>query len=147
MTCLECKRTLNPLEQEISISTFGTALCKRHQTRLKKLIATNQTPMEAIQLYYGLKREGINPMLEWWDGKKHVDIAISRVKLNIEIDVKNKMITHDQAMKDLEEASNSFKQGFTTIRIPHILVRCYLEDTIKNIMGIVDGLKKNIKVI
>ncbi|PCE64035.1 hypothetical protein [Sediminicola luteus] len=147
MTCIECKKSLSREEQEVSVHSYGVALCNRHQNRLQKLKEHNNTPMEAIQLYYGLKREGLNPMLEWYDGKRHVDIALSRVKLNIEIDTDYRTITHEQAMRDLEDASNSFKNGFTTLRIPHILVRCYLEDTIKNIMDIVAGLKKNIKAI
>jgi len=45
---------------------------------MEKLINQNGTPIEAIQLYYGLKEVGVNAMLEWWDGKKSIDIAISR---------------------------------------------------------------------
>src|SRR5690606_12405193 len=105
------------------------------------------TPKEAILLYYGLKEAGIVPMLEWWDGKKSVDIAISRVKLNIEIDTEYHTITHEQAINDLEEAMHSFKSGFTTIRIPHVLIKYYLKETVNNILGIVEGLKANIKAI
>jgi very-short-patch-repair endonuclease len=112
-----------------------------------KLVEKNNTPIEAIQLYYGLKAVGINPMLEWWDGKKFIDIAISRVKLNIEIDVEYHMLTHEQAINDLERTMHSFKNGFTTIRIPHVLIKHYLKETVNNILGIMEGLKANIKVI
>ena len=86
-------------------------------------------------------------MIEWWDGKKSIDIAISRVKLNIEIDTEYHMLTHEQAINDLEETMHSFKNGFTTIRIPHDLVTYYLKDTVDNILGIMEGLKANIKAI
>ncbi|MEE9364364.1 MAG: hypothetical protein V3U92_17315 [Cellulophaga sp.] len=114
---------------------------------MNKIIENNGTSKEAIQLYYGLREAGLNPMLEWWDGKKSVDIAISRVKLNIEIDTEYHMISHDQAINDLEETMHSFKNGFTTIRIPHVLVKHYLEETVNNISGIIKGLKENVKVI
>ena len=86
-------------------------------------------------------------MLEWWDGKKSVDVAISRVKLNIEIDTEYSMMTHEQAINDLEEAMHSFKNGFTTIRIPHVVIKYYLNETVNNILGIMEGLKANIKAI
>ena len=126
---------------------LGVELCEKHQTRMVKLIKKNNTPVEAIQLYYGLKEAGVKTMLEWWDGKKSVDIAISRVKLNIEIDAEYHMLTHDQAINDLERTMHSFKNGFTTIRIPHVLIKHYLKETVNNILGIMEGLKANIKVI
>ena len=129
------------------MDSLGVELCSKHQGRMERLVEKNDTPMEAIQLYYGLKEAGVNAMLEWWDGKKSVDIAISRVKLNIEIDTEYHMLTHEQAISDLEEAMHSFKNGFTTIRIPHILIRHYLKETVNNIIGIMEGLRANIKAI
>ncbi|NHF59838.1 hypothetical protein FK220_010840 [Flavobacteriaceae bacterium TP-CH-4] len=147
MTCLECNKELSYLDHRNAMDSLGVELCAKHQERMERLVEKNNTPMEAIQLYYGLKEAGVQAMLEWWDGKKSVDIAISRVKLNIEIDVEYHMLTHEQAMNDLEEAMHSFKNGFTTIRIPHILIRHYLKETVHNILGIMEGLKANIKAI
>ena len=129
------------------MDSFGVELCDQHKTRLEKLIRLNKTPVEAIRLYYGLKNAGVSPMLEWWDGNKSIDIAISRVKLNIEIDTDYQMMTHEQAMNNLEEAMHSFQNGFTTIRIPHTLIRHYLSETVSSVLGIIEGLKVNIKVV
>ncbi|MEZ4970699.1 MAG: hypothetical protein R2814_13780 [Flavobacteriaceae bacterium] len=147
MTCLDCNKELDHHDHKSAMELLGLALCTKHKDRMEKLIKLNRTPKEAIQLYYGLKKAGVNPMLEWWDGKKSVDIAISRVKLNIEIDTEYHSITHEQAINDLEEAMHSFKNGFTTIRIPHILIKYYLKETVDNILGIMQGLKANIKVL
>lgn len=147
MTCLECKKELSYIDHRNSMENFGVELCAQHQSRMDKLRRKENTSLEAIQLYYGLKAAGVNPMLEWWDGKKSVDIAISRVKLNIEIDAEYHMITHDQAINDLEETMYSFKNGFTTIRIPHILIKHYLKETVNNVLGIMEGLRANIKAI
>ncbi|MET1259537.1 hypothetical protein ABV409_09345 [Flagellimonas sp. DF-77] len=147
MTCKDCEKHIGKEENEHSKSTLGVPLCERHTKLIKKVILENGTSLETIQLYYALKEAGANPMLEWWDGTKSIDIAISRVKLNIEIDTEYQMITHEQAILDLEEAMHSFKNGFTTIRIPHIVVKYYLNDTVKNILGIIQGLKANLKVI
>ncbi|MEZ4811843.1 MAG: hypothetical protein R2819_15915 [Allomuricauda sp.] len=147
MTCKDCDKSIGNLQYKASKDSLGVELCERHTLLIKKVILDNNTPLEAIQLFYALKEAGANPMLEWWDGKKSVDIAISRVKLNIEIDKDYNMITHEQAINDLEEAMHSFKNGFTTVRIPHLAVKYYLEETVQNILGIIAGLKANIRAI
>jgi len=147
MNCLECNKKLEYLDHKRSMDSLELELCEPHRIRMEKLIEQNDTPLEAIHLYYGLKSEGVTAMLEWWDGKKSVDIAISRVKLNIIIDCEYQMMTHDQAINNLEETMHSFKNGFTTIRIPHVLIKHYLKETVQNIMGIMEGLRANIKAI
>ena len=147
MTCKECGKNIGRSEQEASYDVLGVPLCTRHLKLIKRIILNNNTPLEAIQLYYALRAKGAQPMLEWWDGNKSVDIAFSRVKLNIEIDTDYNLITHEQALKDLEESMHSFKNGFTTVRIPHLTVKYYLDDTVQNILDIISSLKNNIKVI
>jgi len=147
MICQECGKTIGSAEYKASYNILGVALCKRHTRLIKRIMLNNDTPLEAIHLFYALKERGAHPMLEWWDGKKSVDIAFSRVKLNIEIDDNYNLITHEQALKDLEESMHSFKNGFTTIRIPHLAIKYYLEDTVQNVFEIISSLKTNIKAI
>lgn len=147
MTCLECNKELSYLDHRAAMDRFGVELCKTHLTRLERLVKTQNTPEEAIILYYGLKQAGTHAMIAWWDGKKTVDLAVSRVKLNIEIDRGLGLMTHEQALNDLEETMHSFKNGFTTIRVPHFLIRKHLKETIANIQGIIEGLKSNLKVV
>ena len=147
MRCKDCSKDISPQQFKASKEALGVALCERHTRLIKKVILDNDTPIDAVHLFYALKDAGVHPMLEWWDGKKSVDIAISRVKLNIEIDRNYNMITHEQAINDLEDAMHSFKNGFTTVRIPHLAVKYYLEETVENILGIISGLKANIKAI
>ncbi len=147
MTCLECQKELSYLDHRKALELLNLELCSAHRNRMVKLMRTHEVPVEAIQLYYGLKKMGIRAMLAWWDGKKTVHLAVSRVKLNIEIDTGHGAMTHDQAMNDLEETMHSFKNGFTTIRIPDFLVHKYLQETLVNVEGIIEGLKSNIKVV
>lgn len=147
MTCKDCNTSVSPEIGQLAKDRFGVVLCERHFNLVNRIVEENQTPIEAVQLYYALKEAGANPMLEWWDGQKSIDIAISRVKLNIEIETDYHLITHEQAINDLEEAMHSFKNGFTTVRIPHVVVKYYLDQTVKNILGIIQGLKSNLKVI
>lgn len=147
MTCLECNKELSYLDHRKSMELFQTELCPTHRTRLERLIKQKNTSLEAVLLYYGLREAGIKPMLAWWDGKKMVDLAINRVKLNIEIDQAYESISHAKAMYELESTMHSFRNGFTTIRIPHFLIRDHLKETVQNIHGIMEGLKENIKVV
>ncbi|WP_019669627.1 hypothetical protein [Eudoraea adriatica] len=147
MNCIDCKKEISYLDHKKAMESYGVELCSKHKGLMDKLIRQNNTPIEAIKLYYGLKQAGEHPMLEWWDGKKSVDLAFSRVKLNIEIDMEYQMLTHEQAMNDLEETMHSFQNGFTTIRIPKSLIKYYLNETVNNILGIKEGLRANIKAI
>jgi len=147
MTCKDCGKPIGYGEHKTSMDLLGVELCSRHTGLIQQIIQDNQTPIEAIQLFYALKEAGANPMLEWWDGQKSVDIALSRVKLNIEIDTEFNRLTHERAIQDLGQAMQSFKKGFTTLRIPSIAVKYYLSETVDNILEIAEGLKANIKVI
>lgn len=147
MTCKDCGKPIGYGEHKTSMDLLGVELCSRHTGLIQQIIQENQTPVEAIQLFYALKEAGANPMLEWWDGQKSVDIALSRVKLNIEIDTEFNRLTHERAIKDLGQAMQSFKKGFTTLRIPSIAVKYYLVETVENILEIAEGLRANIKVI
>ena len=147
MKCIECQKKLNDNQLNEALVTYRVPLCTKHKKRLDGLIEKHSTPIEAIQLYYGLKQANVRPMLEWWNGKRSVDIAISRAKLNIIIATEYERMTHEEAMHDLEDTMHSFKNGFTTIRIPKTLIQHYLLETIQNIIGIVEGLKANVRPI
>jgi len=51
--------------------------------RIDKLVSLKKTPVEAVQLIHGLKayRNYFDAGMDGW--KKSIDLAISRVKLNI----------------------------------------------------------------
>ncbi len=146
-TCLECNTQLSEMEQEQANELLGVDLCNRHLRLIERLIRLHHTPREAIQLYYGLKEAGISPMLEWWDGTKSIDIAVSRVKLNLEIDTEYQMFTCNQVLTILEERMFYYKDGFTTLRIPHMLIRQHLSDTIDGVLAIIEGLRARSRAV
>lgn len=69
MTCLECEKELSYMDHRRSMDLFQAELCPHHRKRLERLLAKSHLPVEAVILYYGLRQEGIRPMLAWWDGK------------------------------------------------------------------------------
>lgn len=147
MTCLECKKELSYLDHRKAIELFDVELCEAHRARMERLMKFQNAPAEAIILYYALKKAGIKAMLAWWDGKKTVDLAVSRVKLNIEIDRGQESLSYEQAMAELGKAMHAYQDGFTTLRIPDYLVKTDLKVTLESILGIIEGLKPNLKVV
>lgn len=141
MTCLECNRQLNYLEHRNSMDSFGVELCEQHLKRVLRVIRKNRTPTQAIRLYYGLKEAGESPMLEWWDGQRSIDIALSRVRLNIEIDNSPGETTLDQALVELQQAADSLQQGFTTFYIPEQLVREDLDKAVSQVLKFKNSLQ------
>jgi very-short-patch-repair endonuclease len=91
----------------------------------KQTIKPIPTP-EAKKLYDELKRIGVDiksKNLEKWDGHKHIDLAIPKAKLNIEVDGSQHNLSPEQALRDLKRTYYSFKKGYLTLRIPNSLVR------------------------
>lgn len=86
-------------------------------------------------------------MLEWWDGNKSVDIAISRVKLNLEIDSEYQMLTTEEVLETLEQRMYDFDDGFTTIRIPKVLIRQCLQDIIEAVQCIAESMKARARAV
>lgn len=82
-----------------------------------------QPTPEAHKLGELLKKYGWKVELEKGDGHKHIDIAITEAKVNIEVDGKQHNLDTRQALADLERTYYSFKKGYLTLRIPNVLVR------------------------
>ena len=147
MTCLECKKELSYMDHRKAIELFDVELCEAHRARMERLVKSQNAPAEAIILYYALKKAGVKAMLAWWDGKRTVDLAISRVRLNIEIDRGEESLSYEQVIAELGQAMHAYHDGFTTLWLPHYLVKTDLKVTVESILGIIDGLKPRLKVV
>ena len=147
MTCLECNTPLSYLDHRKAIERFGFELCQAHRERMERLLRQKDLPEETVILYYGLKEAHIPSMLAWWDGRQTIDLAISRVKLNIRIDIESEELHSGNIMDSLENGVSEFKDGFTNIRIPHTLIRKDLRRTVEYIEGVIHGLRAEIKAI
>jgi very-short-patch-repair endonuclease len=77
----------------------------------------------AKRLHSELKNIGINSELEKSDGYKHIDIAITKAFINIEIDGIHHSTEKDQARRDLQRHYYSYIKGYNTIRIPNSLLK------------------------
>ncbi len=125
--CLQCGCYLNPVVFNYSTSNFGVPLCIPDQKWIQSM--EGNCTLESIQLYFALKERGVPAELEKFDGFKHIDIAITEAKVNIEVDGGHHNFNNRQALADLKRTYFSFLKGYLTLRIPNSLVREHLDET------------------
>ncbi len=116
LNCLECGKRLTEGVEEFSMDVYGYPLCLRHQA----YIAESGASPQAINLYFALKSERIPVILEYWDGHKHVDIALPG-KLYIEVNGAHHYESI-QALIDLRQTVYSLKKNISTISVPNYLL-------------------------
>ena len=101
--CSICNELIDNNMYEFTKTQLGKPLCKKHQgTRYQRM------------LFEALKGRGINCEFEFYDGFKHVDIAIPQAKLYIEIDGSHHSTDATQLSKDLKRDELSNKDGYRT---------------------------------
>jgi len=107
----------------------------------RKETTSNEPTPEAKKLCYALKKRGIRAELEKWDGFKHIDIAITSAKLNIEVDGRQHH-SHKQSLADLKRTYHSSAKGYETIRIPNVLVKKNVEKAADLIADLVNDRRR-----
>jgi very-short-patch-repair endonuclease len=83
---------------------------------------------EANDLKIALEKKGVIVYLELDDGHKHIDLAIPRAKLNIEVDGIKHLIDPHQILADLGRGYYSHKNGYDTMHIPNEMIHLHLEE-------------------
>ena len=76
---------------------------------------------EALSLYFALKSNNLPVKLEFWDGKKTIDIAIPD-KLYIEVN-EEQDIDADKALTDLLKTFHELKDKIPNIRVSNAQMR------------------------
>ncbi|MFZ3011993.1 MAG: hypothetical protein WA060_03320 [Minisyncoccia bacterium] len=83
---------------------------------------------EAKDLKEALEQKGILVYVELNNGYKHVDLAIPRAKLNIEVDGIKHLTDPRQILADLGRGYYSHKNGYNTMHIPNEMIRSHLKE-------------------
>jgi len=89
----------------------------------------------ALLLNQALNTIGVETILEYWDGHKHVDIFVPSAKLCIEVDGSNHYTSAAQIVTDFKRMEHSAEDGFHTFRVPNQAVE-------KEVMKIARAIKK-----
>lgn len=94
-----------------------------------KIINRYPTPTkEARDLKEALEGRGVRVYLELDDGHKHIDLAIPKAKLNIEIDGIQHLTDPHQILADLNRGYYSHKNGYNTMHIPNEMIHSHLKE-------------------
>jgi very-short-patch-repair endonuclease len=109
----------------------------------KEIKAIDRATSETIKLCYALKGKGFNSLIDFWDGHKHIDIAIPEAKINIEVDGIQHNTKPSQALSDLKRTYYSFKKGYFTLRIPNSLIHSNFDECLDLITEIIKENKQN----
>jgi very-short-patch-repair endonuclease len=76
----------------------------------------------ALSLNQALNAVGIETIIEYWDGHKHVDICIPKAKIYIEIDGVQHYTNPNQIIADFYRDQYSADAGYYTLHVPNEVV-------------------------
>lgn len=89
----------------------------------------------ALLLNQALNTIGVETILEYDDGHKHVDIFVPDAKLYIEVDGHRHYTSATQITADFKRTEHSVEEGFHTFHVPNEAVE-------KEVMRIARAIKK-----
>jgi len=105
---------------------------------MPKPVITKQTRA----LFNALTEQGIKAELEYWDGYKHVDIAVIDAKIYIEIDGLHHFTDTKQIEADFKRNHFSDGDDFDTIHIPNSVIDNYLPKVTTAIIKVIKKRQK-----
>jgi very-short-patch-repair endonuclease len=94
-----------------------------------KIVKKYRNPTkEAGDLKEALEKQGVRVLVELHDGYKHIDLAIPKAKINVEVDGIQHLTNPHQILADLNRGYYSNKNGFNTMHIPNEMIRLHLKE-------------------
>jgi very-short-patch-repair endonuclease len=83
---------------------------------------------QAKQLFEALIERGISAEIEYWDGHKHIDIAIPDAHIYIEVDGLNHLTDPKKIIQDFKRDHFSDGDDFHTLHIPNNIVEKHIDE-------------------
>ena len=120
--CNICKVPISERVFRYSMDKYGKALCMTHQKTFAYSNKQNKVTPQARRLARALNDLHVQHELEYYDGYKHVDIAIPSARLYLELDGAQHGFNPKQMIADDERDKYSQKAGWITKRIPNVWI-------------------------
>jgi hypothetical protein len=133
--CLECRQPISWGVHEFSLQLYGHSLCIKDQC----LIGESGATAQAVDLYLALKSRNFPVVLAYFDGHKHVDIAMPGI---LHIEVTGPHSQENALISDLTRAIYSLEK-----EIPTIIISVALLDNPGTFAHVVDELSKACRVM
>lgn len=92
----------------------------------------------AFKLYEALCKKGIKAELEYFDGFKHVDIAILNSHLYIEVDGLKHFTDPDQIIRDFKRSHFSDGDDFSTFYVTNQILDKYLDEVVDALVKVIE---------
>lgn len=105
---------------------------------MSKLGMTKQVQL----LYKALVDSGIEATPEYWDGHKHIDLAVLDAKLYIEVDGLQHVTDPKQILSDFDREHYSDLEGFRTIHISNATIDSHLSEIVSAIRKVIDHIQE-----
>jgi very-short-patch-repair endonuclease len=106
----------------------------------------SKTPSkQSVALKRELEKLGITVRQEQFDGFKHIELALPKAKLNIEVDGMHHLTNPEQIIADLNRQYHSSKLGFATIHISNEIIDKHL-DKIANALAEVAKIREKERI-
>lgn len=138
MICYECE--ISREESKDISAIYEVALCQTHRIHIKKILEKHHLDESVAQLYFALKKQGLKPLLGWWNGQRYVPLSLSRQRINLEIlDIEN--ASHKKAFTSRENSIYDHQQNFIHLQIPKAMVTYQLNEMASIIYDLHEGLK------
>ena len=134
--CIECGKPISWGVHVFSQRIYGHSLCLKDQCEIAESGATGQ----AVDLYLALKSRKFPLVLEYFDGHKHVNMALPG-RLYIEVN-EPYLLTSQQAMNELTDSIYSLEKNIPTIIISHAML-----DNPKTFDHVVNELSKACRIM
>ncbi len=83
---------------------------------------------EARELKEALEKRNVVVYAELYDKYKHIDLALPRAKINVEVDGIKHLTDPKQILADLSRGYFSQKNGYSTMHIPNEMIHLHLND-------------------
>jgi hypothetical protein len=138
MVCYECGMSLAS-SREISVK-FGVPLCGNHLLIIEKNLKKHFYGLHVANLYYALKKQGLNPFIGWWNGKRFVPISLGRQRINIEI-LYGENQTHQEALIQKEHKTYDHNHHFIHLQI----ATSSIENHLSELAGLIYDLHESLK--
>lgn len=93
---------------------------------------------QANMLYEALLNKGIIAQLEYWDGHKHVDIAILNPRIYIEVDGIQHFTNPEQILRDFKRYHFSDGDDFNTFYVTNQIIDNHLDEVVNALVKVVE---------
>ncbi|MCK5061450.1 DUF559 domain-containing protein [Candidatus Parcubacteria bacterium] len=98
------------------------------------VIECSQASKEARILRRALQKKGLEPILEFFDEHKHVDMCIKKARLYVEVDGRQHKTNYNQINSDIKRDYWSRKQNYKTLRFTNKQINNELDKVVNKIM-------------